>query len=117
MKRRTFRSPERSRLAEHRDRRVRSHARTPVGVAWLLISVQTASVEYRGIRYTIRVRIEREQWSVAIHPGGVEMAGKVIIGPREDAELHAHYLIDKWLEKTPRKNTKEPSKIYDDQHT
>jgi hypothetical protein len=73
-------------------------------------------VEYRGILYTIRVRIEREQWSVAVHPGGVEIAGKVITGTRKDAELHAHFLIDKWLEKTPRKDTKVPSKIYDNQH-
>ena len=58
-------------------------------------------MEYRSIRYTIRTRIEREQWSVAIHPGGVEMKGRVVIGPRCDAELQAHVLIDRWL--TPRK--------------
>jgi hypothetical protein len=58
-------------------------------------------VEYRGIRYTIRARIEREQWSVAIHPAGVEKAAKVMTGPREKAELHAHFLINKWLEKHP----------------
>ena len=58
-------------------------------------------VEYRGIRYTIRARIEREQWSVAIHPAGIEMAGKVMTGPREKAELQAHSLINKWLEKHP----------------
>ena len=58
-------------------------------------------VEYRGIRYTIRARIEREQWSVAIHPAGIEKAGKVMTGPREKAELQAHSLINKWLEKHP----------------
>jgi hypothetical protein len=55
-------------------------------------------VEYRGIRYTIRARIEREQWSVAIHPAGIE---KAMTGPREKAELQAHFLINKWLEKHP----------------
>jgi hypothetical protein len=33
------------------------------------------AVEYRGIRYIVRARIEREQWYVAIHPGSVEMTG------------------------------------------
>jgi hypothetical protein len=54
-------------------------------------------VEYRGIRYTIRTRIERDQWSVAIHPAGVEMKGRVVIGPRSDAELQARVLVDSWL--------------------
>jgi hypothetical protein len=58
-------------------------------------------MEYRGIRYTIRARIEREQWSVAIHPAGVEMAGKVIYGARDSAELQAHSMINRWLEKHP----------------
>ena len=68
-------------------------------------------MEYRGIRYTIRARIEREQWSVAIHPAGIEMAGKVMTGPREKAELQAHSLINKWLEKAPRGSAKAPSKF------
>ena len=54
-------------------------------------------MEYRSIRYTIRTRIERDQWSVAIHPAGVEMKGRVVIGPRSDAELQARALIDSWL--------------------
>jgi len=54
-------------------------------------------MEYRGIRYTIRARIERDQWSVAIHPAGVEMKGRIVIGPRSDAELQARALIDSWL--------------------
>ena len=45
-------------------------------IAQLLIWVQTYRVEYRGIRYTIRAGIEREQWSVTIHPAGVEMKGR-----------------------------------------
>jgi hypothetical protein len=54
-------------------------------------------MEYRGIRYTIRAGIERDQWLVAIHPGEVEMAGKVVNGDREQAESRAHSMIDKWL--------------------
>ena len=88
-----------------------------IDIAPLLISVQTGPVEYRGIRYTVRVRIEREQWSVAIYPKGVEMPGKVITGPREKAEMLAHSSINKWLEKHPRRITKVPSKFNDNQHT
>ena len=68
-------------------------------IARLLIWVQTYRVEYRGIRYTIRARLEREQWSVAIHPAGVEMKGRVVIGSREQAELEARTLINDWLKR------------------
>ena len=37
-----------------------------------------------------------------IHPAGVEMKGRVVIGSRSDAELQARALIDSWLTK-PRK--------------
>ena len=56
-------------------------------------------MEYRGIRYTVRARIERDQWVVAIHPRHVESAGKVINGNRAEAELLAHSMIDKWFER------------------
>ena len=62
-------------------------------------------MEYRNIRYTIRVRVEPGQWSVAIHPGGVEMAGKVITGTREYATLRAHSMVDRWLETHPAQNS------------
>jgi hypothetical protein len=58
-------------------------------------------MEYRGIRYTIRVRAERDQWVVAIHPGGVEQRGRVMNGNREQAELLARSMIAKWLEGRP----------------
>jgi hypothetical protein len=51
------------------------------------------------MRYTVRARIEREQWSVTIHPAGVELASKIINGQRDSAELRAHSMINKWLEK------------------
>ena len=56
-------------------------------------------MEFRGIRYTIRAGIERGQWFVAIHPDeGVEVGGnKLVSGTREDAESHAHRMINKWL--------------------
>jgi hypothetical protein len=54
-------------------------------------------MEYRAVRYTIRARIERDQWYVAIHPKGIELPGKVVNGPRLEAELEAHHMIDDWL--------------------
>ena len=54
-------------------------------------------MEYRGIRYTIRTRIERNEWAVAIHPADVETAGKISTGTREQAEFLARSMIDKWL--------------------
>jgi hypothetical protein len=56
-------------------------------------------VEYRGIRYTIRAGIERDQWSVAIYPAGIEMKGRVIIGSRKEAELEARAMIKSWLKR------------------
>jgi len=60
-------------------------------------------MQYRGIRYTVRTRIERDEWYVAIHPGGVELPGKVIVGSREKAELRAHYMIGDWFRQHPCK--------------
>lgn len=56
-------------------------------------------MEYKGIGYTIRARIERDQWIIAIRPGDVEMAGKVVNGDRAEAESQAHAMIDKWLDR------------------
>ncbi len=49
-------------------------------------------VEYKGIRYTIRARIERNEWTVSIHPADVESSRRVVIGPRERAELLARIM-------------------------
>jgi hypothetical protein len=54
-------------------------------------------MEYKGIRYTIRARVERGQWSVVIYPGGAESAAKVITGDREGAEALARSMISNWL--------------------
>lgn len=56
-------------------------------------------MEYKGIRYTIRARIERGEWFVAIHPSDVEMPGKIVSGDRERAETLAHLMINKWLDR------------------
>jgi hypothetical protein len=60
-------------------------------------------MEYRGIRFTIRARIERDEWYVSIHPDGVELPGRVVVGPRGEAELEAHHMIDDWLPRHTRK--------------
>ena len=56
-------------------------------------------MEYRGIRYTVRAGIERNQWTVSIHPADVESPGRIVTGPRERAELTARVMIDKWHER------------------
>ena len=55
-------------------------------------------MEYRGIRYTIRAGIERGQWFVVIHTEGAEVSANKIFGAREDAEVHAHRMINKWFD-------------------
>jgi hypothetical protein len=42
---------------------------------------------------------------VAIHPAGVEMAGKVLTGPREKAELQAHSTAGSFLDKQMARKT------------
>jgi hypothetical protein len=63
-------------------------------------------VEYRGIRYTLRARIERGQWSVAIYPAGDEMKERVVFGSREEAELRARAMINDWLKRHSTQNPK-----------
>ena len=38
-------------------------------------------MEYREIRYTARVRIERNEWTVSIHPAGIEGPRRLVTGP------------------------------------
>jgi hypothetical protein len=89
-----------------RDCRIQDLRQPVRGVGHTLQTVLARrAVEYGGIRYTLRARIEREQWSVAIHPAGLEMKGRVVIGSRSDAELRARH--DKRLaEKALRAKTK-----------
>jgi hypothetical protein len=61
-------------------------------------------MQYRGVRYTIRARIERGEWYVAIYPDGVELPGKLVFGSRDEAQLRAHLMIGDWLYRHPRKD-------------
>src|SRR6202030_4579172 len=54
-------------------------------------------VEYRDIRYTVRARIQRDEWAVSIHPADIESPRRVVSG-REEAELLAQSMIDRWHE-------------------
>jgi hypothetical protein len=55
-------------------------------------------MEFRGIRYSIRVGIERRQYRVAIYPDDVEMPANKIFLSREDAEAYARLMIKRWLQ-------------------
>jgi hypothetical protein len=52
-------------------------------------------VEYRDIRYTVRARIQRDEWAVSIHPADIESPRTVVTG-REKAERLARSMIDRW---------------------
>jgi hypothetical protein len=56
-------------------------------------------MEHQGVRYTIRAGIERDLWSVAIHPDGIESRANRVYGSRKDAEFQAHSMIDEWLQR------------------
>jgi hypothetical protein len=58
-------------------------------------------MEHQGVRYTVRVGIERHLWSVAIHPGGTESRARLIYGTRDDAEFEARSMIDRWTQRKP----------------
>ena len=54
-------------------------------------------MEYRGIRYTIRARIERGRYRGVIHPDGDEILANKIFLSREDAGAYARQMINIWL--------------------
>jgi hypothetical protein len=45
-------------------------------IAPFLVPVHSYCVEYKGIRYTLRIGIERQQWTAAIHPVGVDTSAR-----------------------------------------
>jgi hypothetical protein len=53
-------------------------------------------MKYQSVRYTIRVGIEPDLWSVAIYPGGVERTSR-FYGTRANAEFRARSLINRLL--------------------
>src|SRR5258705_10251886 len=71
----------------------------------LRLGSQTYPMDYRGIRYTIRAGIVPRQWSVAIHPPGVDVAARVVNGPRSTAEELARSMIDRWLKAHPKQGS------------
>ena len=73
---------------------------------WLIViglglSARYGPMKHQGVRYTIRAGIERDLWSVAIHPGGTESRAKLIYGTREDAEFEARCMIANWAQGKP----------------
>jgi hypothetical protein len=58
-------------------------------------------MEHQGVRYTVRAGIERNLWSVAIHPDGTESRARLIYGTRENAEYEARSMIDRWTQGNP----------------
>jgi hypothetical protein len=57
-------------------------------------------MEHRGVRYAIRIGIERGQWRGAVHiPGKMLPAERTIFGTRTDAEITARAMINAWLKK------------------
>jgi hypothetical protein len=61
-------------------------------------------MEFRGIRYAIRTGIERGRLFVVIHPEEIEVPSNKIFGTRERAEVHAHRVINRWLDENQGKN-------------
>ena len=58
-------------------------------------------MDHRGIRYTIRMRIERGEWSIGIHRPDGTVAEKVVACARASAESTARSMIDAWLKAHP----------------
>jgi hypothetical protein len=57
-------------------------------------------MEHRGVRYAIRIGIQREQWRVAIYPSGNGLPKeKTVFGTWQDAEVTARAMINAWLKK------------------
>jgi hypothetical protein len=54
-------------------------------------------MEHRGVRYTVRAGIERDSWSVAIYPDGVELVAHRFYGTRANAEFRIRSVINRFL--------------------
>jgi hypothetical protein len=62
------------------------------------ILVQNHFMEYRGVRYTIRIGIEREQWRVAFYPlGNGLLKERTVLGTYEYAQITTRSMINSWL--------------------
>jgi hypothetical protein len=64
------------------------------------ILVQNDFMEHRGVRYAIRIGIERGQWRVAIYPPGNGLSKeRTVLGTYEYADITARSIINAWLKK------------------
>jgi hypothetical protein len=62
-------------------------------------------MEYRGVRYAIRIGINKGLWQLAVYlPDRESPAERPVIGKREGAEIAAHAIIDTWLKKRFREH-------------
>ncbi len=60
-------------------------------------------MEYRGIRYAIRIGIARGQWQVAVYLPDKEFPRETtVVGTRQAAEAAASSIIDAWLKERLR---------------
>jgi hypothetical protein len=68
------------------------------------ISVQINLMEYRGVRYAIRIGIKRGEWQLAIYLPNKELPEeRPVVGTRQAAESAACSIIDAWMKKQFRK--------------
>src|SRR6516225_2162972 len=57
-------------------------------------------MEYRGVRYAIRIGIARLQWQEAVYLPDKELPKETtVVGTRQNAEIAASSIIDAWLKK------------------
>jgi hypothetical protein len=62
-------------------------------------------MEYRGVRYAIRIGIARGQWQVAVYLPDKEFPKETaVVGTRQAAEAAASSIIDAWLKERFREN-------------
>jgi hypothetical protein len=59
-------------------------------------------MEHRGVRYTIRIGIERGHWRVAVYPLGSRLPKEDSFREWENAEITARSMINAWLKSDPR---------------
>jgi hypothetical protein len=62
-------------------------------------------MEYRGVRYAIRIGINKGSWQLVVYlPDRESPVERPVIGKRQDAEIAAHVIIDAWLKKRFREH-------------
>jgi hypothetical protein len=62
-------------------------------------------MEYRGVRYVIRIGIARERWQVAVYLPDKELPKEAtVVGTRREAEIAASSIIDAWLKRRLREH-------------